>query len=134
MFSEMFNNFFGAASTGGQQSGHFPQHQQRQSNKPSCPPPASQRAIDNLPTVTVTSDDLLEETNKECLICLAVRIEEFMSFFDALFNPRTICLYLSRSKTLGRKHASCHVVIFTIDLVFLTGFTRTALVSASKVV
>lgn len=37
------------------------------SNKP---PPASTRAISNLPNVQVTSDDLIEETNKECAICL----------------------------------------------------------------
>jgi hypothetical protein len=33
-------------------------------------PPASVRILQNLPVVKVTSDDLLEETNKECLICL----------------------------------------------------------------
>jgi hypothetical protein len=34
------------------------------------PPPASSKAIHNLPIVHVTADDLIEETNKECLICL----------------------------------------------------------------
>lgn len=34
------------------------------------PPPASKQAIDSLNMVRVTADDLLEETNKECLICL----------------------------------------------------------------
>ena len=33
-------------------------------------PPASRNAIRNLSIVQVTSDDLIEETNKECLICL----------------------------------------------------------------
>ena len=34
------------------------------------PPPASKKAIRNLNIVQVTSDDLIEESNKECLICL----------------------------------------------------------------
>ena len=33
-------------------------------------PPASHKIINNMPMVTVTADDLLEVTNKECLICL----------------------------------------------------------------
>lgn len=32
--------------------------------------PASKKALQNLSIVSVTADDLLEETNKECLICL----------------------------------------------------------------
>jgi hypothetical protein len=64
MFGNFFNNF-----------GHFlhpshpnappPQHQ-----PPAKAPPASQKAISNLPMVKVTADDILEVTNKECLICL----------------------------------------------------------------
>ena len=38
------------------------------------PPPASWRAIQNLSFVRVTSDDLLEEMSKECLICLEKQI------------------------------------------------------------
>lgn len=33
-------------------------------------PPASKKAIQSIPMVTVTADDLLEETNKECAVCL----------------------------------------------------------------
>lgn len=33
-------------------------------------PPASKKAIKNLAIVPVTADDLIEESNKECLICL----------------------------------------------------------------
>lgn len=33
-------------------------------------PPASRKAIRNLAVVQVTADDLIEESNKECLICL----------------------------------------------------------------
>ena len=43
---------------------------QQQLSQKTSPPPASRRLIGNLPMVTVTTDDLLEETNKECAICL----------------------------------------------------------------
>lgn len=33
-------------------------------------PPASSRQIASLPIVTITIDDLQEQSNKECLICL----------------------------------------------------------------
>lgn len=48
-------------------------NQQPQRNK-NVPPPASNRAILSLPQVQVTADDLLEETNKECAICLMDQI------------------------------------------------------------
>ena len=35
----------------------------------SCPP-ASRKVLSNLPLVTVTADDLLEASNKECTVCL----------------------------------------------------------------
>jgi hypothetical protein len=50
----------------GNEQGH-PSAPQRNNN---VPPPASKKAINKLHTVQVTADDLLEETNKECLICL----------------------------------------------------------------
>jgi hypothetical protein len=37
---------------------------------PGKTPPANRKVFQNLPIVKVTTDDLLEETNKECLICL----------------------------------------------------------------
>lgn len=49
------------------QQNHQPQHQPQ---RPSVAPPASKRLLRNLPTVRVTSDDLIEETNKNCCICL----------------------------------------------------------------
>ena len=49
-----------------------PSHNEPQ--KPEKPPPASKRAIDTLPLVQVTADDLIEETNKECLICLEAHV------------------------------------------------------------
>lgn len=33
-------------------------------------PPASRKVLSNLPLVTVTADDLLEASNKECTVCL----------------------------------------------------------------
>eukprot|EP01036_Dinobryon_divergens_P024624 gene24624-33092_t len=39
------------------------------SNSSSCPP-ASRKVLSNLPLVTVTADDLLEASNKECTVCL----------------------------------------------------------------
>lgn len=47
---------------------HRPQQQGTPvSNKP--PPPASRRFLNNLPLAIVTADDLLEESNVECIIC-----------------------------------------------------------------
>ena len=34
------------------------------------PPPASKKALRQIPTVLVTPDDLVDETNRECCICL----------------------------------------------------------------
>lgn len=45
-------------------------HQTTATPSSNKPPPASSRAMTNLPNVQVTADDLLEETNKECAICL----------------------------------------------------------------
>ena len=41
---------------------------------PGKPPPASSRALQNLTVVQVTADDVLEESNKECLICLEMNV------------------------------------------------------------
>lgn len=46
-----------------------PNNTQQADNK-NVIPPASEKVLRSLPTVTVTADDLQEETNKECLICL----------------------------------------------------------------
>lgn len=34
------------------------------------PPPASSKALRQLPTVTVAPEDLVDENNRECCICL----------------------------------------------------------------
>ena len=52
--------------------GEIPQQQWQgmTHQQPNNTPPTSKRALRNLPTVTVTSDDLIEESNKNCCICL----------------------------------------------------------------
>lgn len=61
MFQSFFRDFFpvGGATQRTPQPAQY--------NKP---PPASAAAMAQLPNVQVTADDLLEETNKECAICL----------------------------------------------------------------
>jgi Ring finger domain len=66
-------------------------------------PPASDRAIRNLALVKVTADDLLEETNKECLICLE---EQKMGSFAC----KLACGHLYHKQCLTewlQKHCSC---------------------------
>jgi Ring finger domain len=66
-------------------------------------PPASTRAIRNLPIVKVTADDLLEETNKECLICLE---EQKMGSYAC----KLACGHLYHKQCLTEwleKHCSC---------------------------
>ena len=41
-----------------------------QTSGPKPPPPASKRAIRQLPIVKVTPEDLVDENNRECCICL----------------------------------------------------------------
>lgn len=57
---------FGIFGFGGAAHHRPPQPAQAQTK----PPPASKRVLSNLPKIIVTADDLLEVTNKECLICL----------------------------------------------------------------
>lgn len=40
--------------------------------RPSAAPPVSKRLLRNLPTVRITSDDLIEETNKNCCEILII--------------------------------------------------------------
>lgn len=63
-----FNGIFDFLGNGAEQFFGVPQQPaQPQSNKP---PPASADTIAKLPNVQVTADDLLEESNKECCVCL----------------------------------------------------------------
>eukprot|EP01031_Cornospumella_fuschlensis_P029809 gene29809-35990_t len=60
--ADFLGNIFNAANQHGR---HAPPPQD-----PNFQPPAGSRAINSLPSVKVTADDLLEETNKECVFCL----------------------------------------------------------------
>jgi hypothetical protein len=52
----------------GMAAGH--QQQSQQPEESTTPPPASRAALRNLPIVRVTKDDLIEEGNRCCCICL----------------------------------------------------------------
>lgn len=53
----------------GQRRPGSPQQQAQQTPQTVKPPPASNRAIRTLPTVTVAPEDLVDENNRECCIC-----------------------------------------------------------------
>ena len=50
--------------------GDFAQQQQQQQQQPKGIPPASRKFIESLRELQITADDLIEENNKECLVCL----------------------------------------------------------------
>ena len=49
-----------------------PQQQQQQQGRSRGPPPASPRVMRSLPQIRVTPEDLVNENNRECCICLEV--------------------------------------------------------------
>jgi len=64
MFTGNADLFAGGALAGAAGVASVPRH------PTTVAPPASKRILRNLPTVQVTQDDLIEETNKNCCICL----------------------------------------------------------------
>ena len=75
------------------------------------PPPVSKRLLNSLPIVTVTTDDLLEETNKECAICLS----EIKLGMKACKLP---CGHLYDRECLKvwlEKHCTCPVCRFELE-------------------
>ena len=74
-------------------------------------PPASKNAIAKLPMVKVTADDLLEENNKECLICLE---EQVLGAYACklqcghLFHRDCVSEWLE-------KHCTCPVCRFELE-------------------
>ena len=89
---------------------HFPTPQRRPP-QPDIPPPASVNAINSLHMVQVTAEDLLEETNKECLICLSE--QEIGSY--AVKLP---CGHLYHRPCLVEwleKHCTCPVCRYEIE-------------------
>ena len=89
----------------------FPQPPQHRPPQPDVPPPASTNAINSLHTVQVTAEDLLEETNKECLICLCE--QEIGSF-----SVKLPCGHLYHRPCLVEwlnKHCTCPVCRYEIE-------------------
>ena len=66
-FPDSFNIFDAANHAFGATAGVAANLEEQQ--EPRGPPPASRRAIRQLPTVMVTSEDLVDENNRECCIC-----------------------------------------------------------------
>jgi len=64
------NDMFGSPA-GQQQRG---QQAPNENTSYTTPPPASRKALANLPKVKITADDLIEESNKECLVCLQEQV------------------------------------------------------------
>ena len=89
----------------------YPPTQQRRPPQPDVPPPASINAINSLHMVQVTAEDLLEETNKECLICLSE--QEIGSY-----SVKLPCGHLYHRPCLVEwleKHCTCPVCRYEIE-------------------
>lgn len=70
-FSAFAQDAFGGFTSGAQEfmeQAFNPQNDDANRNR--GPPPASGKALRQLPTVTVTAEDLVDENNRECCICL----------------------------------------------------------------
>lgn len=116
MFRQIFNNIFRTARQTAENLGGlgsdtlFPN-----GAEPAAPamktPPASQRAINSLPMVKVTADDVMEVTNKECLICLE---EQCIGSWSCklqcghLFHRQCLVEWLE-------KHCTCPVCRYEIE-------------------
>jgi hypothetical protein len=107
MFSSI-RNFLNLPTSTVQPSGDFPQNQPERRGQA---PPASQRVLSNLPLVKITADDILEVTNKECLICLdEQRIGEWGCKLQCghLFHKRCLTEWLE-------KHCTCPVCRYELE-------------------
>jgi len=62
IISDVFNGLFTNGGSAGIGGGGF--------NEPRAPPPASKKAIEQLPTIMVQQEDLADENNRACCICL----------------------------------------------------------------
>ena len=72
----MFNNFANWFHDGFEDAARNLQQQQQQyqqQQQSKAPPPVSNKFLQSLQYVNVTADDLLEESNKECCICLVTQ-------------------------------------------------------------
>lgn len=85
-----------------------PQQQQNNSGKP---PPAKTSVIASLPIVTITADDLLEEANKECAVCLddqSLGKRACKLPCGHLFHKQCVASWLE-------KHCTCPVCRFELE-------------------
>lgn len=74
-------------------------------------PPAGRNTLSSLPVVIVTADDLLEESNKECIVCL----EEQKLGAQACKLP---CGHLFHKQCITEwliKHCTCPVCRFELE-------------------
>mmetsp|Transcript_9685 Transcript_9685/g.13699 ORF Transcript_9685/g.13699 Transcript_9685/m.13699 type:complete len:403 (-) Transcript_9685:72-1280(-) len=77
-------------------------HRSMQEESSKAPPPASRRAIRQLPTILVRSEDLVEESNRECCICFEEhKLGDKVTRLPCahIYHPRCIADWLSRSCT-----------------------------------
>ena len=74
--------------------------QQQQQQQPQQPPPTSRKQLRNLPTVRVTADDLIEESNKNCCICLedqTIGTTAVKLGCGHIYHPRCLTEWLQKS-------------------------------------
>lgn len=107
-----FYNFLGHLGMGNiVDSGFGNAQSQQQQNNSNKPPPAKASVIASLPVVTITADDLLEEANKECAVCLD----------DQLLGKRACklpCGHLFHKPCVAswlEKHCTCPVCRFELE-------------------
>jgi len=75
------------------------------------PPPASQKTLRTIPLITVSEDDLTDETNRECCICLdANEIGSTVKRLPCghLFHPECIDSWI-------KKHCTCPVCRYELE-------------------
>jgi hypothetical protein len=111
MFNQFINHFGNFQQQNHHHNHHQQQQQQQQQQEDKSPPPASQKILRSLPVVNVTSDDLLEETNKECAICL----EDQLLGSKACKLPCGHLYHLDCLKDWLQKCCTCPVCRFELE-------------------
>jgi hypothetical protein len=108
----LFQSLFGAGGQGNENRNFFPAMWFYDPNPPpGGPPPASDRAMRQLPNVVVTQNDLLDEANRECCICFCD-----VNLGDKL--TRLPCGHLYHRPCISewlRKHCTCPVCRFELE-------------------
>mmetsp|Transcript_22057 Transcript_22057/g.33682 ORF Transcript_22057/g.33682 Transcript_22057/m.33682 type:complete len:313 (+) Transcript_22057:121-1059(+) len=105
-----FTSLFGPPHYPGQQA-RRPGRQQQANTATAAPPPASKRAIRQIPMVCVTAQDLADPNNRECCICLAdVGVGDLMK--------RLNCGHLYHKECIEEwvnKHCTCPVCRYELE-------------------